>query len=721
MAIRSVPQQSILECLPSAVEIADLRVANKDLNFIQANIKRADDLATEAFNATDYSQLVSITDKFASLTKRAVDRGETLKEFSKDSNPLTQINDSSQYFEKVQLLSNNLELKTNELAEQFNSLASSKYESYNNSLNDLSQSVNSISSPSEVMALYQNLESFLKDISENVRYLNSDFKASQFIKDVEVLTQKYSEKSEIYSPSFFNDVEFQVKLLSDQIAGLYNNVDSLNSSYEVDTHLQQLSQIREVVNASAPEFKNFAGSEEMVLKLNDLSLATHAKVQDMFDSYDAVVKLLPHVNDSDVLAKAVIEASLRTNVSAVENMLMPLVGKTSELSSKVMELAAQFDSASYSQIPVRLAKNIDNEVSRLERTYMSIRPSDPENLSGVISELSNDIGLQFETLRSVDPSSQIDYFDSLVATIDKTIHLSEVSIFVNNAQSISHDVMMNSRQCVDSAFKDFSRDVGSTMEKIFDPLLYFLAQFEQLLLATPWPLFLAIAGALAWLGSRSMKVTFGVMLAFFAIGFFDMWTPMISTVTMISAATLLCLTIGIPLGIWMSRSDRAQSLITPMLDIMQTIPSFVYLIPVVMLLGIGKVPGLIAVCIYAMPPIVRLTNLGIRLVDREAMEAADAFGATYLQRLFMVQIPLALPNIFAGVNQTIMMALSMVVIASMIGVTGLGLPVLQAVQNQYLSLGLLNGLAIVALAVIFDRVSQAFGTRIQKHRSGDVL
>jgi ABC-type proline/glycine betaine transport system permease subunit len=721
MAIRSVPQQSILECLPSAVEIADLRVANKDLNFIQANIKRADDLATEAFNATDYSQLVSITDKFASLTKRAVDRGETLKEFSKDSNPLTQINDSSQYFEKVQLLSNNLELKTNELAEQFNSLASSKYESYNNSLNDLSQSVNSISSPSEVMALYQNLESFLKDISENVRYLNSDFKASQFIKDVEVLTQKYSEKSEIYSPSFFNDVEFQVKLLSDQIAGLYNNVDSLNSSYEVETHLQQLSQIREVVNASAPEFKNFAGSEEMVLKLNDLSLATHAKVQDMFDSYDAVVKLLPHVNDSEVLSKAVIEASLRTNVSAVENTLMPLVGKTSELSSKVMELAAQFESSSYSQIPVRLAKSIDNEVSRLERTYMSIRPSDPENLSGVISELSNDIGLQFETLRSVDPSSQIDYFDSLVATIDKTIHLSEVSIFVNNAQSISHDVMMNSRQCVDSAFKDFSRDVGSTMEKIFDPLLYFLAQFEQLLLATPWPLFLAIAGALAWLGSRSMKVTFGVMLAFFAIGFFDMWTPMISTVTMISAATLLCLTIGIPLGIWMSRSDRAQSLITPMLDIMQTIPSFVYLIPVVMLLGIGKVPGLIAVCIYAMPPIVRLTNLGIRLVDREAMEAADAFGATYLQRLFMVQIPLALPNIFAGVNQTIMMALSMVVIASMIGVTGLGLPVLQAVQNQYLSLGLLNGLAIVALAVIFDRVSQAFGTRIQKHRSGDVL
>tara|TARA_B110001450_G_scaffold253239_1_gene276338 strand:+ start:1049 stop:3214 length:2166 start_codon:yes stop_codon:yes gene_type:complete len=721
MAIRSVPQQSILDCLPTAVEIADLRVANKDLNFIQANIKRADDLATQALNATDYSQIVSITDKFTSLTKRAVDRGETLKEFSKDSNPLTQINDSSQYFDKVQLLSNNLELKTNELTEQFNSMVTSKYESYNSSLSELSQSVNSISSSSEVVAQYKNLELFLKDIAENARYLNSDVKASQFIKDVEVLARQYSEKSELYSSSFVNNVEFQVKLLNDQITGLYNNVASLNSSYEVEAHLQELSQIREVVNASAPEFKNFSGSEEMVLKLNDLSLATHSKVQDMFDSYDAVSKLLPYINDSEVLAKAVIESSLRTNLSAVEETLIPLVDKTSELSSKVMELVAQFESASYSQIPVRLAKNIDNEISRLERTYMSIRPSDPENLSGIISELSNDAELQFDTIRSVDPSSQIDYFDSLVVTIDKTINLSELSIFINNAQSISHDVMMNSRQCVDSAFKDFSREVGSTMEKIFDPLLYFLAQFEQLLLATPWPLFLAIAGGLAWLGSRSMKVTFGVMFAFFTIGFFDMWTPMISTVTMISAATLLCLTIGIPLGIWMSRSNRAQSVITPMLDIMQTIPSFVYLIPVVMLLGIGKVPGLIAVCIYAMPPIVRLTNLGIRLVDREAMEAADAFGATYRQRLFMVQIPLALPNIFAGVNQTIMMALSMVVIASMIGVTGLGLPVLQAVQNQYLSLGLLNGLAIVALAVIFDRVSQAFGTRIQKHRSGDVL
>ena len=152
------------------------------------------------------------------------------------------------------------------------------------------------------------------------------------------------------------------------------------------------------------------------------------------------------------------------------------------------------------------------------------------------------------------------------------------------------------------------------------------------------------------------------------------------------------------------------------LDIMQTIPSFVYLIPVVMLLGIGKVPGLLAVCIYAIPPIVRLTNLGIRLVDKDVMEASEAFGASYKQKLLDVQIPLALPNIFAGVNQTIMMALSMVVIASMIGVKGLGVPVLRAISNQYLALGVMNGLAIVVLAILFDRVSQSFGKRLQAHR-----
>ncbi|MFL2800858.1 MAG: ABC transporter permease [Paracoccaceae bacterium] len=271
---------------------------------------------------------------------------------------------------------------------------------------------------------------------------------------------------------------------------------------------------------------------------------------------------------------------------------------------------------------------------------------------------------------------------------------------------------------IDGSFREWSRSNGDAIEAFFDPLYFFLVWLEKLLIATPWPIILALVAGLAYLGSRSWKLALGSVISFMLIGYFGMWKDMMATISLISVSTLICIAVGIPIGILMSRYDRVQSAITPILDLMQTIPIFVYLLPVVMLLGIGRVPGLIAVCVYALPPIIRLTNLGIRLVDKEILEAADAFGSSYRQKLFSVQIPLALPNIFAGVNQTIMMALAMVVIASMIGVKGLGMPVLQAVQNQYLTLGLMNGLAIVALAIIFDRVSQRYGQRLQAHRYG---
>ena len=281
------------------------------------------------------------------------------------------------------------------------------------------------------------------------------------------------------------------------------------------------------------------------------------------------------------------------------------------------------------------------------------------------------------------------------------------------------EVLRELKKGIDGTFREFSRGYGEAIENFFHPLLMFLKWFQDLLIETPWPLILVILGALSWWGSRSWKMVVGTVVAFLFIGWLDMWEDTMATLAIVSVATLLCIAIGIPIGILMARSDRVQAMILPVLDIMQTIPSFVYLIPVVMLLGIGKVPGLLAVMIYAIPPIVRLTNLGIRLVDKEVLEAADAFGSSYWQKLFQVQIPLALPNIFAGVNQTIMMALSMVVIAAMIGVPGLGVPVLRAVSNQYLALGVMNGLAIVAIAIIFDRVSQAFGKRLQKHREGE--
>ena len=278
--------------------------------------------------------------------------------------------------------------------------------------------------------------------------------------------------------------------------------------------------------------------------------------------------------------------------------------------------------------------------------------------------------------------------------------------------------LLELKKGIDLSFRQFSREYGNGIEAFFDPLLFFLVWLEKLLLNSPWPIIILVIAILAWFGSRSWVLVVGSALAFMLIGYFGMWNDCMATVAIITVCTTLCIAVGIPLGVLMSKSDRAEKTILPVLDMMQTIPSFVYLVPILMLLGIGKVPGLIAVCIYAAPPIIRLTNLGIREVDKETLEAIDAFGATTWQRLTKVQIPLALPTIFAGVNQTIMMALAMVVIASMIGVKGLGVPILRAISNQYLALGLMNGLAIVALAIIFDRVSQHYGKRIQKHREG---
>jgi len=276
--------------------------------------------------------------------------------------------------------------------------------------------------------------------------------------------------------------------------------------------------------------------------------------------------------------------------------------------------------------------------------------------------------------------------------------------------------LLEMKKGIDLSFRLFSRKYGDAIESFFDPLLFFLVWLEKLLLNTPWPIIILVIAILAWFGSRSWKLIVGSSIAFFLIGYFGMWNDCMATVAIIAVCTIICIAVGIPIGVVMSKSNRAEKTILPVLDMMQTIPSFVYLVPILMLLGIGKVPGLIAVCIYAVPPVIRLTNLGIREVDKETLEACDSYGATPFQKLTTVQIPLSLPTIFAGVNQTIMMALAMVVIASMIGVKGLGVPILRAISNQYLALGLLNGLAIVALAIIFDRITQEYGRRIQKHR-----
>jgi glycine betaine/proline transport system permease protein len=278
------------------------------------------------------------------------------------------------------------------------------------------------------------------------------------------------------------------------------------------------------------------------------------------------------------------------------------------------------------------------------------------------------------------------------------------------------DSLRDLKKGIDEGFRTFTRAYGDSIETFFSPLQHFLNQAESFMTQTPWPVITFIILLIAWGASRSWKVVLSSWFTLMAIGYFGMWEDTMQTVSMIFVSTVLSVVIGIPTGILMSRSNALRGLISPILDVMQTMPSFVYLIPVVMLLGIGKVPGLIAVVVYALPPIIRLTDLGIRLVDRDVLEAADAFGSSSWQKLTKVQLPLALPTIMAGVNQTIMMALAMVVVASMIGVQGLGQPVLKAIANQYFTLGMFNGLAIVGIAVIFDRVSQAYGKRLQRYR-----
>ena len=281
--------------------------------------------------------------------------------------------------------------------------------------------------------------------------------------------------------------------------------------------------------------------------------------------------------------------------------------------------------------------------------------------------------------------------------------------------SLSGEALSGLRRGIDGAFRQFTREYGETLELLFLPLRDFLIGSERVLTQTPWPVVIGALAALAWLATRSWRITLSVVLTLAAIGFFGMWEDTMKTMAMIFVATVVSLVVGLPIGILMSRSDRLQRVVMPMLDVMQTMPSFVYLIPVVMLLGIGRVPGLMAVVIYAIAPVIRFTNLGIRLVDTDLLEAADAFGSSAWQKMRQVQIPLSLPTIMAGVNQTIMLSLAMVVIASMIGVQGLGQPVLKAISNQYFTMGMLNGLAIVGIAILLDRVSQAYGKRLQKH------
>lgn len=242
------------------------------------------------------------------------------------------------------------------------------------------------------------------------------------------------------------------------------------------------------------------------------------------------------------------------------------------------------------------------------------------------------------------------------------------------------------------------------------PITQVLNTLDDLLNAFPMALFTALLALVAWrTAGRGVAVFTLVALVF--IDLIGLWPETMTTLSMVVTAVFFCTLIGIPVGIAAAASDRFQAILRPVLDIMQTIPSFVYLVPIVMLFGVGMVPGIIATIIFALPPIVRLTSLGIRNVREDLVEASTAFGATAWQTLWEVQFPLALRTIMAGLNQTLMLALSMVVITALIGAGGLGLTVFTGLGRLDVGNATAGGIGIVLLAIILDRITQSLGTR----------
>lgn len=267
-------------------------------------------------------------------------------------------------------------------------------------------------------------------------------------------------------------------------------------------------------------------------------------------------------------------------------------------------------------------------------------------------------------------------------------------------------VSINIKEPIDNAIKYMLINWDPFFNSLRNVLRALLSGVGAVINNIPWWLLLAVVFVVTWRSTRKIIRALLYTGLLFFIGAMGLWTLMNQTLTIVAASVIISLLLGFPLGILISFSKRSNLIVRPILDTMQTMPSFVYLIPAVMLLGLGNVPAVIATTIYAVPPIVRLTSHGIQQVNSEVVEAARAFGSTRLQTLFKVQIPQAMPTIMAGVNQTIMMAIAMVVTCSMIGATGLGSEVIAGINRLESGRGFAAGIAIVILAIVIDRLTQ---------------
>lgn len=270
---------------------------------------------------------------------------------------------------------------------------------------------------------------------------------------------------------------------------------------------------------------------------------------------------------------------------------------------------------------------------------------------------------------------------------------------------------------VETAFLAAKDGLKLVLDPITQPLSWALDSALWLFAALPWFVLIPALLVVVWLVARSVRLTGFVAAVLLFLALIDHYQAAVQTLSIIFVCTCFCVLFGVPAGIAMARHDRLRRLAIPVLDMLQTLPSFVYLIPLIFLFSVteSKLYG-IAIILYAIVPVIRLTDLGVRLVDPEILEAADAFGMKKRQRLVTIELPLALPNIMAGINQTIMMSLAMVVIASLVSAPGLGVLVLRGIRNLELGVGLVSGLGIVLLAIMLDRVTNAALARVSHGR-----
>ena len=311
------------------------------------------------------------------------------------------------------------------------------------------------------------------------------------------------------------------------------------------------------------------------------------------------------------------------------------------------------------------------------------------------------------TTRRLNSGLRKFYFPTVVILgsiiLSLMIHGSGVEFALDFPLNVSNEV----EGALDDSIDWIVITFGDFFDAVSDAIKVVLGKLRDLLIWIPWPIMMALVFIIGW-KVASLKIAIMSLVGLIVLAMVSLWEPTMVTVAIMIVAVFLSIVIGVPVGILAARSDSVDTGIRPVLDTMQTMPSFVYLVPGIMLFGLGNVAAIFATVLYALPPCIRLTNLGIRQVDPSVVEAGQSFGSSNIQLLFKIQIPMAIPTIMAGINQTVMMALAMSTIAAMVGAGGLGIEVLRAMGQLREGEAVLAGCAIVILAIIIDRISQGY-------------